>query len=85
MGSHNKAAVAVAAHEVKTTGIHGVGESTVCSETEADNKIAARVPSGLIVMWHGTIVNIPAGWVLCDGGSSTPNLLTRFVQGVANH
>ncbi len=70
-------------HKDAATGVHGVGASTVCSKTEADNKIAARVPSGLIVMWHGTITNIPAGWVICDGNSSTPNLLTRFVEGVA--
>ena len=41
------------------------------------------VPSGLIAMWHGTIANIPAGWLICDGDNSTPNLLAKFVQGVA--
>ncbi len=66
-------------HKDAATGVHGVGASPVCSETE----LAARVPSGLIVMWHGTIANIPAGWVLCDGGSSTPNLLAKFIEGVA--
>ncbi|GAI81552.1 unnamed protein product, partial [marine sediment metagenome] len=40
-------------------------------------------PSGLIVMWHGTIATIPAGYVICDGNNSTPNLLTRFIEGVA--
>ena len=66
-------------HKDATTGVHGVGASPVCSEAE----LAARVPSGLIVLWHGTIANIPPGWVLCDGGSSTPNLLARFIEGVA--
>ena len=41
------------------------------------------MPSGLIVMWHGTIGNIPAGYVICDGNNSTPNLLGRFVRQVA--
>ena len=41
------------------------------------------IPSGLIAMWHGTIATIPAGWVICDGNNSTPNLLTRFIEGVA--
>lgn len=54
-------------------------ESAVCSETE----LAARVPSGIIHTWHGTIANIPSGFVICDGNNSTPNLLTKFVQGVA--
>ena len=43
----------------------------------------STVPSGMIAMWHGTIANIPAGWVICDGTNGTPNLLQRFVQGVA--
>jgi hypothetical protein len=41
------------------------------------------VPSGGIIIWTGTIANIPAGWVICDGNNSTPNLLTRFLEGVA--
>lgn len=41
------------------------------------------VPSGLIAMWHGLIANIPSGWVICDGNNGTPNLLARFVEGVA--
>lgn len=41
------------------------------------------IPSGLIAMWHGAITDIPAGWVICDGNNGTPNLLARFVQGVA--
>ncbi len=43
----------------------------------------AGIPSGLIVMWHGLIANIPSGWVICDGNNGTPNLLGRFVEGVA--
>lgn len=42
-----------------------------------------EVPSGLIVMWHGTIANIPSGWIICDGNGGTPNLLAKFVEGVA--
>lgn len=42
-----------------------------------------HVPQGAIIMWHGTIGNIPAGWVICDGNNGTPNLLAKFVQGVA--
>jgi len=54
----------------------GVGSNP----TEIDVPV---IPSGLIAMWHGTIANIPSGYVICDGNNSTPNLLTRFVQGVA--
>lgn len=45
--------------------------------------LTVHLVSGLIVIWHGTIANIPAGWIICDGGGGTPNLLTKFVQGVA--
>jgi hypothetical protein len=41
------------------------------------------VPSGVIVMWSGLITNIPSGFVICDGNNGTPNLLAKFVEGVA--
>jgi len=41
-------------------------------------------PSGAIVMWHGTLSNIPSGWVLCDGSNSTPDLRDKFLKGAAN-
>jgi len=42
------------------------------------------VPSGVIVMWSGAIVNIPEGWQLCDGTNNTPDLRDRFVYGAGN-
>jgi hypothetical protein len=39
------------------------------------------VPSGGIIMWHGSIATIPTGWYLCDGNNSTPNLTNRFIVG----
>jgi hypothetical protein len=38
-------------------------------------------PSGGIVMWSGTIANIPTDWVLCDGNNGTPDLRNRFIVG----
>lgn len=46
-------------------------------------KLDIAAPSGLIAMWHGTIANIPTGWIICDGNNGTPNLLAKFVEGVA--
>lgn len=37
------------------------------------------LPSGVIVMWSGSIATIPSGWALCDGNNGTPNLTGRFV------
>lgn len=42
----------------------------------------AGIPAGLIAIWHGTIANIPTGWVLCDGTNGTPDLKDKFVKGV---
>lgn len=39
------------------------------------------IPLGLITIWSGAIVNIPAGWVLCDGNNGTPDLRSRFIVG----
>jgi len=39
------------------------------------------VPKGAIVMWSGSFDSIPAGWVLCDGTSGTPDLRNKFVLG----
>jgi hypothetical protein len=39
------------------------------------------IPSGVIVMWSGTIATIPSGWFLCDGNNSTPDLRSRFIIG----
>lgn len=36
---------------------------------------------GMIILWYGSVVSIPAGWRLCDGTESTPDLRDRFVVG----
>ena len=35
-------------------------------------------------MWSGSVASIPAGWFLCDGGNSTPDLRNRFVVGAGS-
>lgn len=37
------------------------------------------IPIGSIVIWHGAIVDIPAGWHLCDGNEGTPDLQNQFI------
>ena len=39
------------------------------------------VITGMIVMWSGSVTNIPSGWALCDGTNDTPNLKDRFIVG----
>jgi hypothetical protein len=43
--------------------------------------ITAAIPVGIITMWSGAANAIPAGWKLCDGDNSTPDLRGKFVLG----
>lgn len=36
---------------------------------------------GIVAIWSGAIVDIPAGWVLCDGDNNTPDLRDLFIVG----
>lgn len=42
------------------------------------------IPSGVIVMWSGSIASVPSGWYLCDGSNSTPDLRNRFIVGAGS-
>lgn len=43
--------------------------------------LTSVMPSGAIIMWSGTVANIPTGFVLCNGSNSTPDLRDRFIVG----
>jgi hypothetical protein len=45
---------------------------------------ATPTPSGVIVLWSGSIGSIPAGWYLCNGSNGTPDLRDRFVVGAGS-
>ena len=36
---------------------------------------------GIVAIWSGAIVDIPAGWLICDGTNDTPDLRDRFLYG----
>lgn len=38
----------------------------------------------MIVIWSGAIVDIPAGWALCDGNNGTPDLRNKFIIGAGD-
>lgn len=38
----------------------------------------------IICLWSGAVVDIPAGWALCDGNNGTPNLTDKFVIGAGS-
>lgn len=37
--------------------------------------------SNIICLWAGAIVDIPAGWSLCDGNGGRPDLRNCFIVG----
>lgn len=53
--------------------------------TDLVNAIDKAMPSSAsghgIIMWSGSIANIPSGWYLCDGSNGTPDLRGKFVLG----
>lgn len=49
--------------------------------TSVPYSFRTRIPSGVIVMWFGLVVDIPSGWGICDGTMGTPDLTDRFPVG----
>lgn len=41
-------------------------------------------PIGTIVMWSGSINQLPSGWALCDGQNGTPDLRNKFIVGAGD-
>lgn len=41
-------------------------------------------PAGMIMLWYGSLANIPAGWVVCDGTNGTPDMRGRVPVGVSS-
>lgn len=39
------------------------------------------VPTGLVILWYGSVATIPSGWHLCDGASGTIDLRGKFPVG----
>ena len=65
-----------------TSTLSVVGNANISGVTTSGSFIGNGViPIGGIIMWSGTIANIPTGWALCDGNNQTPDLRNRFIVG----
>lgn len=72
----------------RAVGTNHIQDKAVTAAKLADDTLPyLSFPLGGIVMWSGTIAQIPLGWYLCDGGTyggiKTPNLKNRFIVGSA--
>lgn len=39
---------------------------------------------GMIILWYGSLLDIPDGWVICDGTGETAQILGLWVVGAGN-
>ena len=67
--------------DVKTAPYKDYAMYTSETSTKVLDSGNALMPYGMIMMWAGAVSQIPAGWVLCDGGNGSPNLRGLFVVG----
>ena len=75
-------AISVATKAEAEAGTNNTKLMTPLRVADALNTIrGALFPRGGIIMWSGSINNIPAGWALCDGSNGTPDLRDRFIVG----
>lgn len=66
------------------TAANGTNTTQVATTAFVTNSLLNLVPSGVIVMWSGSIASIPTGWLLCNGGNGTPDLRNRFIVGAGS-
>ena len=90
-GSGNLNVEGTATIETIATGTANNTSALVATSTGLIQKIAAApVPLGGIIMWSGTIANIPSGWRLCEtgvgavNGITIPDLTDKFVVGAGD-
>jgi len=55
--------------------------TTAFVTTAIATAVSAVIPSGMIMIWSGSVGSIPTGWTLCNGSNSTPDLRDKFVIG----
>lgn len=66
------------------TAANGTSNTQIATTAFVQNSLTGYLPSGVIVMWSGSIASIPTGWLLCNGTSGTPDLRNRFIVGAGS-
>ena len=66
------------------TAAGGTNTTQIATTAFVQLSATAAIPVGGIILWSGSVATIPAGWLLCNGAYSTPNLADRFILGAGN-
>lgn len=66
--------------------VNNMDSKVTAMNEKVDNAVAnaISVPIGAIVIWSGSVDNIPTYWHLCDGTNGTIDLRDKFVLGAGN-
>jgi len=92
-GAFTCTGAAVFSSTVAVTGamtLSSASTGVTATSTDDSTKLATTafvrdiIPTGVIVMWSGSIASIPTGWLICDGSNSTPDLRNRFIVGAGS-
>jgi microcystin-dependent protein len=78
------AADVVASGTVTAADVVASGTVTAVSFSGSGSALTGLFASGMIMLWSGSVVSIPSGWLLCNGTSGTPDLRNRFVVGAGD-
>jgi len=71
-----------------TAATDGSGSGMIAATLDgwtAQQIINSGTPAGCIGLWHSTVATIPAGWYLCNGLNSTPDMRDRFPVGAGGN
>lgn len=65
----------------------GQSETLIMSQKAVTDAITSGsiFSRGMILLWSGELLDIPAGWAICDGTNGTPNLTDRFIIGAGGN
>jgi len=80
----NSLSAALSGTPTAPTATAGTNTTQIATTAFVTTAVASSFPSGGIIIWSGSSVAIPSGWLLCDGTSSTPDLRNRFVVGATD-
>lgn len=62
-----------------------IGLSNELNKLQMQINAVQVIPSGMIMIWNGSVSEIPYGWTLCNGENGTPDLTDKFVLGAGNN